>query len=62
MPEIAKIDRQRKIPKAISKANQKKHIMLQALKKREENRRKHSKPGSVPYKAERKKHILTTEE
>jgi DDB1- and CUL4-associated factor 13 len=62
MPEIARIDRQRRIPKSISKANQKKHVMLQALKKREENRRKHSKPGTVPFKAERKKHILKTED
>jgi WD repeat and SOF domain-containing protein 1 len=62
MPEISKIARQRRLPKAITKANQKKHVMLQSIKKKEDNRRKHSKPGSVGYLAERKKHILTTEE
>lgn len=61
MPEIRKIDKHRRLPKAISKATAKKAVMLQSLKTKESNRRKHSKPGAVPYVAERKKHILATE-
>lgn len=61
MPEIAKIDRHRRVPKAITKATARKHIMLNSIKTKEDNRRKHSKPGAVPYKSERKKHILKTE-
>lgn len=62
MPEIRRIDKHRRLPKAITKATTKKSIMTQAIKTKEDNRRKHSKPGSVPYVPERKKHILTTEE
>jgi DDB1- and CUL4-associated factor 13 len=47
------------MPKSITKATAKKNTMLASIKTREENRRKHSKPGTVPYKSERKKHILT---
>ncbi|KAI8927439.1 WD40-repeat-containing domain protein [Entophlyctis helioformis] len=62
MPEIRRIDKHRKVPKAIKGAAGKKSVMEQSLKRKEDNRRKHSKPGAVPFKAERKKHILTTEE
>jgi len=37
---------------------QKKQIMLSAQKRKEENLRKHSKEGTVPYQAERKKKII----
>ena len=61
MPEINRIDRHRRIPKSIVKATEKKKVMLNSIKTKEDNLRKHSKPGSVPFKVERKKHILTTE-
>ena len=61
MPEISKIDKHRRLPRAITKATQKKSVMTSSVKNKEENRRKHSKPGSVPYVAERKKHILKEE-
>eukprot|EP00842_Homolaphlyctis_polyrhiza_P005230 jgi/Hompol1/5708/HPOL_004642-RA len=61
MPEIRKIDRQRKVPKTIKGAAAKKQVMESSLKRKEENRRKHSKPGAVPYVSERKKNILTVE-
>ena len=61
MPEIRRIDKHRRLPKAITKASERKKVMLQSIKNKEENRRKHSKPGAVPFKAERKKHILVTE-
>ncbi|KAJ3069746.1 DDB1- and CUL4-associated factor 13, partial [Rhizoclosmatium hyalinum] len=61
MPEIKRIDRQRHLPKNIVSTTQKKHVMLDSRKKKEEKVRKHSKPGAVPYVAERKKHILAVE-
>lgn len=62
MPQIRRIANHRHIPKPIAKATSKKHVMLSARKTKVENRRKHSAPGAVPYKAERKIHVLNTEE
>ncbi|KAJ3043716.1 DDB1- and CUL4-associated factor 13 [Rhizophlyctis rosea] len=61
LPEIRRIDKHRKVPKAISGATAKKRTMLESIAKKRANERKHSKPGSVPYEAERKKHVLATE-
>ena len=61
MPEIHRIDKQRKVPTAISSAGKKKRSMLQSVVRKEENERKHSAPGSKPYKAERNKHVVTVE-
>jgi DDB1- and CUL4-associated factor 13 len=58
MPEIRRIARRRHVPKPIKKADEIKRIELESIKKREENRRKHSKPGSVPYAKERERHIV----
>ena len=33
-------------------------IIKESKKKKEANRRAHSKPGAVPYNAERDKHVL----
>ncbi|KAI8922282.1 hypothetical protein PhCBS80983_g01986 [Powellomyces hirtus] len=61
LPEIRRIDRHRRIPKAIAKAKETKRIMSDSIKRKEDNERKHSKPGAVPYKVERKKHVLANE-
>ncbi|KAJ3313402.1 DDB1- and CUL4-associated factor 13 [Blyttiomyces sp. JEL0837] len=61
MPEIKRIDRQRHLPKAVVSATKKKRVMIDSRKNKEENRRKHSAPGSVPYQAERKKNIITVQ-
>ena len=58
MPEIGRIARRRHVPKPIKKATEIKRIALDSINRREENRRKHSKPGAVPYIAERDKHIV----
>ena len=58
MPEIRRISRRRHVPKPIKKAGEIKRIELDSIKKREDNKRKHSKPGSVPYDAERERHIV----
>ncbi|CAG8451843.1 3254_t:CDS:10 [Acaulospora colombiana] len=58
LPEIKRILRHRNVPKAIQNAQKTKRIMLQSQKRKEENLRKHSKKGSVPYQVERKKSII----
>ncbi|KAL2003374.1 hypothetical protein VTN02DRAFT_4110 [Thermoascus thermophilus] len=62
MPEIRRIRRHRHLPKAVKKAGEIKREELAALKRREENVRKHSKKGTMPRRSEREKMILTTEQ
>ncbi|CAH1762374.1 2266_t:CDS:10, partial [Entrophospora sp. SA101] len=59
LPEVKRIARHRHIPKPIKNAQEKHRIMLQSQKRKEENLRRHSKKGSVPYQAERKKPIVS---
>lgn len=61
MPEIRRIDRHRKVPKAIKNAGITKRTMINSRQRKEENMRKHSKEGAVPFKAERKKRVLAVE-
>ena len=63
MPEIRRIARHRHMPKAVKKAGDIKREELGALKKRQENRRKHEKKtaGKEPRKSEREKMVLATE-
>ncbi|CAG8567704.1 9299_t:CDS:2 [Ambispora leptoticha] len=58
LPEVRRISRHRNIPTEIKNAQKKKQIMLDAQKRKEENVRKHSKKGAVPYVPERKKNIV----
>ncbi len=58
MPEIKRIDKQRKVPHGIQSAGKRKRIMLNSIARKEENERKHSKPGSKPFTSERNKHIV----
>ncbi|KAG9300264.1 hypothetical protein G9A89_011337 [Geosiphon pyriformis] len=58
LPEIRRISRNRNIPQEIKNAQKKKQIMLNSQKTKEENVRKHSKKGAVPYPVERKKNIV----
>ncbi|KAI8867409.1 WD repeats and SOF1 domain containing-like protein [Ramicandelaber brevisporus] len=60
MPEVRRITKHRHVPKSISKAASTKRTMINSQKAREENKRKHSKPGSVPYVPERNKNIILT--
>lgn len=61
MPEIKRIVRHRHVPKSIKRAQELKRTALDSEKRRESNRRKHSRPGSVPFKPERKKSVLSIE-
>lgn len=60
MPEIRRIARHRHLPGVVKKAGEIKRTELEALKKREDNDRRHSKEGSKPRVPERMKHIRGT--
>ena len=64
MPEIRRIARHRHVPKPVKKAGGIKREELDALKRRQENRRKHEKSsyGKEPRRSEREKMILATED
>lgn len=62
MPEVKRIRRHRHLPKTIKKAGEIKSVELGAIKRREENVRKHSKKEGRPVrKSEREKMVLGTE-
>jgi WD repeat and SOF domain-containing protein 1 len=58
MPEIRRIDKHRNLPTAIKKADKLKKQILGNRKKKEDNRIKHSAPGTVERQSERKKAIV----
>ncbi|KAL3477902.1 WD40-repeat-containing domain protein [Aspergillus californicus] len=63
MPEIKRIKRQRHVPRPIKKAREIKTEELSAIKRRQENIRKHSnKKTLAPRRSEREKMILTQEQ
>lgn len=58
-PQIKRISRHRHVPNIIYKEGKTIRIQKDSRKRKEHNRRKHSKAGTVPYVAERKKHIVS---
>lgn len=63
MPEIRRIKRQRHLPRPIKKAGEIKNDEITAIKRREENVRKHtSKANLKARKSEREKMILAREQ
>lgn len=60
MPEIRRIARHRHVPKPIKKAGEIKKVELESLRRKEDNVRRHSKKGAVPFAKEREKHIVGT--
>ncbi|KAH8888309.1 U3 small nucleolar RNA associated protein [Thozetella sp. PMI_491] len=61
MPEIRRIKRHRHMPKVVKKAGEIKAEELAAIKRREENERKHSNKGKEKRQPEREKMILAKE-
>ena len=61
MPEIRRIKRHRHIPKAVKKAGEIKSEELKAIKRREENERKHTKKQFKKRRNEREKMVLAAE-
>ncbi|KAF8421410.1 U3 small nucleolar RNA associated protein [Tirmania nivea] len=62
MPEIKRIDRHRHVPKVVKKAAEIKKEEISAIKRREENVRKHSKKGEMRRVPEREKMVLGREQ
>ncbi|KAF2195720.1 WD40 repeat-like protein [Zopfia rhizophila CBS 207.26] len=62
MPEIRRIARHRHLPKQVKKASEIKNEELNAIKRREENERRHTKKAKVRRKAEREKMMLAREQ
>lgn len=62
MPEIRRIARHRHVPQQVKKAGEIKGEEVKAIKRREENERKHSKKGLLKRRSEREKMVLATEQ
>ncbi|KAF2011842.1 WD40 repeat-like protein [Aaosphaeria arxii CBS 175.79] len=62
MPEIRRIARHRHVPKSVKKAGEIKSEELKAIKRREENERRHTKKGQTRRKSEREKMVLAREQ
>ncbi|KAG5545237.1 hypothetical protein RHGRI_017639 [Rhododendron griersonianum] len=58
LPEVKRIVRHRHLPKPIFKASALRRIMIDAERKKDERRRAHSAPGSIPRESIRKKRII----
>ncbi|XP_049813240.1 DDB1- and CUL4-associated factor 13 [Schistocerca nitens] len=61
-PHIRRIAHHRQVPKHIYNAQKEHRIIKEKQKKKEARRRAHSKPGSVPFISEKKKHIVKEQE
>ncbi|PIA31210.1 hypothetical protein AQUCO_05100011v1 [Aquilegia coerulea] len=57
LPEVNRVIRHRHLPKPIYKARILRRIMLEAERRKDQNRRAHSAPGSMPVQPMRKKRI-----
>jgi DDB1- and CUL4-associated factor 13 len=62
MPEVKRIARHRHLPKTIKRAGDIKNEEVKAIKKRDENERKHSNKGKTRRLPEREKMVLDVEE
>ncbi|KAF7283838.1 DDB1- and CUL4-associated factor 13 [Rhynchophorus ferrugineus] len=57
-PQVKRISRHRHVPKHVYNAQSELRTIKTKEKRRENNRRIHSKPGEVPYVPEREKHVI----
>ncbi|XP_008546536.1 DDB1- and CUL4-associated factor 13 [Microplitis demolitor] len=60
-PQIRRIARHRQIPKHIYNAQAELRTIREKDKRKESNRRAHSRPGAVPFSSERAKHVIREE-
>ncbi|XP_054721180.1 DDB1- and CUL4-associated factor 13-like isoform X2 [Uloborus diversus] len=61
-PQVQRIARHRHVPKHVYNAAKEHRIIHESKKRKEANRRAHSKAGTVPYVSERVKHIVQEDE
>ncbi|KAG9509422.1 Cytohesin-1 [Fragariocoptes setiger] len=57
-PEIKRISRHRHVPRHVYHARKEKREMLDSRKRKEANRRAHSRPGTIAYVPEKRRHIF----
>lgn len=57
-PEIKRIKRHRHLPKSLLVQKRRRRIQLESIKRKISNVRKHSKPGTIKKKSEKKKNIV----
>ncbi|KAG0500231.1 hypothetical protein HPP92_000303 [Vanilla planifolia] len=62
LPEVKRIVRHRHLPKPVYKAANLRRTMIEAERRKEERRRAHSAPGSLPAQPLRKRRIIKEEE
>lgn len=62
LPEVRRIVRKQHVPKSILKAKRGKEIMKKAAQRKDDNRRKHSKPGTIVKKPVREARIWRVEQ
>jgi WD repeat and SOF domain-containing protein 1 len=62
MPEVRRIKRHRHIPAVVKKAQKIKREELEAIKRKDENERKHSSKKFTKRRPEREKVVLATEQ
>lgn len=60
MHDIRRISRHRQVPIAVKRAGDTKREEISKIKHKEDNLRRNSRKGTVPYVSERQKHILGT--
>mmetsp|Transcript_12826 Transcript_12826/g.35196 ORF Transcript_12826/g.35196 Transcript_12826/m.35196 type:complete len:447 (-) Transcript_12826:218-1558(-) len=58
LPEIRRIKAHKHVPKMIKSLTDKRRVMRQARARKEDNRRKHAKPGSMPQVAHKRRVVL----
>lgn len=61
-PQVARIARHRQVPKHVKNAQQELRTIKESKKRKDANRRKHSRPGAVPYLPERDSHTVEEKE
>ncbi|XP_015524903.1 DDB1- and CUL4-associated factor 13 [Neodiprion pinetum] len=61
-PQVRKIARKRHVPKHIYNAQAELRTVREKVKRKESNRRAHSKPGAVPFVSERSRHVVREDE
>jgi len=57
-PQIARIARHRQVPRHVKSSQAEIRSIKESNKRKEANRRKHSKPGTVPHQPEREAHTI----
>ncbi|XP_043267800.1 DDB1- and CUL4-associated factor 13 [Venturia canescens] len=60
-PQVRRIARHRQVPKHIFNAQGEMRAVREKIKRKESNRRAHSKKGSVPFLSERERHVVGEE-